>query len=886
MQTWTREIEYEILQKYLRVNKQSHSTINTLKVSSKQLTKLLVPKFIETILMWKVQKIIFYDISHSVYECFVTKFTSTNITDLEPISTSVIYNSIKSLCFLNYSWIQIAGLLETIAADVLYIVNCSFPVQANMNVFKLCHISKLHIIDSTLHGNFIADIIETFAHRKLEISICNISKHINDTVLDIFIISKKLLYQSRVNFVSVMKNFMCGYNTTKDQLQQLQTQELSNLERTIVTLVSDTKTMHERELFVFQNKQLIALHYVGKTSTKFSIELFSMLKRISTLKYFGITKCTTITAKTADDLATALSHNYKVIEQLFLNSELPMTHLLMIMNVLTKFINLKFFEIDNITNQVTEYLTLIISQNTPLQYFGITNSNLCTTSVIKIAKALQNASNLQELTITVSSTGATNVIATVISDNNKVQNLDLHDINLQTVCIFKTLSITNLQIRNKISSTKATENITPTVSYDLQLHISEKSFLIAAFTKALQSSFIFKKLFINNNITEETADDIAAAFSSHIQLEVFDISGNYIKTPSMIKIAKALQQTSTLQQLYINNNIIDETVNDIAAAIFSNTQLKEFSFGKNNLQSTCAIKIAKALQNISTLTKLNISDTHITDEAADDIAAAIYNNVELQELNISKNNLRSTGVIKIAKALQNISLTKLNISDTHITDEAVDDIAAAIYNNVELQELNISKNNLRSTGVIKIAKALQNISLTKLNISDTHITDEAVDDIAAAIYNNVELQELNISKNNLRSTGVIKIAKALQNISTLTKFNISDNHITDEAADDIATAICSNTQLQEFDVSKNNLRSAGAIKIAKALQNICTLTKLYINGNHITGGAADDIATVCSHNTQLQTFHFNRNSFTINKAFKLYVRCKGLLKCNTINIQY
>ena len=430
------EIEYEILQKHLRVNKQNNSTINILKVSSKQLTKLLVPKFIETVLMWKIQKILFYDITHSVYECFITKFTSTNTSDLEPISISVIYNSIKSLYFLNYSWIQITGLLETITADVLYIVNCSFPVQASTNVFKLCHISKLHIINSTLHENILVDIIETFGHRKFEISICNISKHINDTALYNFITSKKLLYQSRVNFVAVMKNFMCGYNTTKDQLQLLQSQELSNLEHTIVTLVSNTKTMHERELFVFQNKQLIALHYVGKTSTKLNTELFSMLRRISTLKYFGIAECTTVTAKTADDLATALSHNYKGLEQLFLNSKLPTTHLLMIMEVLIKFINLKVFEIDNITDQVTEYLTSIISHNTSLQYFGITNSNLCTTSVIKIAEVLQITSNLHELTIIVSSTGATNVIATVTPDSIKVQNLDLRDINLQTVAMY------------------------------------------------------------------------------------------------------------------------------------------------------------------------------------------------------------------------------------------------------------------------------------------------------------------------------------------------------------------------------------------------------------------------------------------------------------------
>ena len=925
------QIEYEILQKYLKVNKHNHSTINTLKVSSEQLTKLLVPKFIETVLMWKIQKIIFYDISHTVYKCFVTELTSSD-HELEPISISVIYNSIEDLYLLNYNWIQITRLLETIAADALYILNCSFPVQVNMNVFILCHISKLHIINSTLHENTIVDIIETFVHRKLEISICNISEHIDDAALYNFITSKKLLYQSRVNFVAVMKNFMCGYNTTEDQLQQLQSQELSNLEHTVVTLVSNTKAMHERELFVFQNKQLIALRYVGKvSSTKFATEMFFMLRRISTLKYFEIAKNATITAKGAKDLANVLSHNYNGLEQLFLNSKLPPTHLLMIMKVLAKFTNLKIFKIDNITDQVTEYLMSIISHNVHLRYFDITNSNLCTTSVIKIAKVLQNTSNLQELTITVSSTRATNIIAAVVSDNSKIQNLDLDDVNLQTICIFKTLSIANLQVKNNISSTEAAESIVPTISCDLllqELDISEKSFLIATFTKALQSIFIFKKLYINNKITEEAADDIAAAFSFSSQLKVFDISGRYVKTPSMIKIAEALQQISTLQQFYINDNITDKAADNIAAAIRSNTQLKEFCFSKNNLQSIGAIKIAKALQNISSLTKLTINDNHITDEAADDIAAAIYNNIELQELNVSKNNLRSTGIIKIAKALKDVSsLTKLNVSDNHITDEAADDIAAAIYSNIKLQELNVSKNNLQSAGIIKIAEALKNIStLTKLYINNNHITNNAAYDIATVFPCNAQLQELDISNNWFQATGIMVMASALQNIVTLTKLYIGNYSFTNEAAKSIAIVLHQNTELQEIDIGSNmndvTLSITGGLcknanltvlrmkvsnnseeavesiaaavasnielqvldisglitvntKFIKALQCISSLTSLCISNSEITDEVAGNLGVAISWNTQLQELDINNNNLKTTRTIKILKALKG-----------
>ena len=585
------EIEYDILQKHLKINKQN-STIKKLKVSSKQLTKLLVPKFIATILMWKVQQIIFYDISHTVYESFVTQFTTTIPIDQGEVFLSVTYDNNKDIYFCNYNWNQITTILERNSGAALYIVNCYFSLQPeNLNIIILSRISKLHIINSSLYEDTIVNILETFVERKLEISVCNTSKHVDDQALYNFITSKKLLYQSRVNFVAVMKNFMCGYNTTKDQLQFLQSQKLNDLEHAIVALVSDTKQTHEKQLFVFQNKQLTALHFVGKDSeTKFFTVLVAMPKRISTLKCFGIDKYT-ITSEVAVDIANnILSHN-NGLEQLYFNSKLRTIDLLKIMQVLAKFINLKILEIGN------------------------------------------------------------------------------------------------------------------------------------------------------------------------------------------------------------ENSISDEAADDIAAVIYSNTQLQEFDVSNNNLQSTGAIKIAKALQNISTLTKLYLNNNHITDLAADDIATVIYRSTQLQEVDVSRNSFQSTGAIKIAKALQNIStLTKLYLNNNHITDLAADDIATVLSRNTQLQELNISENNFQTTGAKIITKALQSgYILRKLYISNNNITAEAADDIAAVIHSNTQLQEVDVSRNRFQSTGANKIAKALQNISTLTKLYLNNNHITDLAADDIATVLSRNT---------------------------------------------------------------------------------------------
>ena len=105
--------------------------------------------------------------------------------------------------------------------------------------------------------------------------------------------------------------------------------------------------------------------------------------------------------------------------------------------------------------------------------------------------------------------------------------------------------------------------------------------------------------------------------------------------------------------------------------------------------------------------------------------------------------------------------------------------------------------------------------MTKLYIHNNNITNEAADDIAAAISCNIDLQELNLGSNNLQASGTTKIAKALQKLSSLIKLYINDNNITDEAADDIAAAISHETE--ELDVSGNDLKTVGVIKIAQSM---------------------------------------------------------------------
>ena len=90
--------------------------------------------------------------------------------------------------------------------------------------------------------------------------------------------------------------------------------------------------------------------------------------------------------------------------------------------------------------------------------------------------------------------------------------------------------------------------------------------------------------------------------------------------------------------------------------------------------------------------------------------------------------------------------------------------------------------------MIKITKGLQNIlSLVKFDISNNNVGEEAADDVATVLSHSTKLRELYLHNNNLKTAGISKIMKAMQDISTLTVFSISNNNVGEEAADDIAT---------------------------------------------------------------------------------------------------
>ena len=94
---------------------------------------------------------------------------------------------------------------------------------------------------------------------------------------------------------------------------------------------------------------------------------------------------------------------------------------------------------------------------------------------------------------------------------------------------------------------------------------------------------------------------------------------------------------------------------EVAATVHGNSCLQELYVFGTNFQTTDAKAIIKTLQYVNTLTKIVFANNNVSDETANDIATIVSNNVKLKVIEISGTKLQTSGsYYKDHEALQKI----------------------------------------------------------------------------------------------------------------------------------------------------------------------------------------------------------------------------------------
>ena len=685
--------------------------------------------------------------------------------------------------------------------------------------------------------------------------------------------------------------------------------------------------------------QVLELNH-NNLSISDTVKIFSEMKNISSLVTIT-TSHNIITDEAADELAAVLSHNIKIKEINFSFNDLSTSAIMIIFKGMKNISNLEKIDISHnmITDEASEIIATVLSCNKKLQSLDLSYNYFTSEGLVYIFECLKSIVYLRKLNVSSNeiTVKAAHSITTVLSLNSKLEELDLSRNNLLSagaikVCRTNLSKLTAFNISHNGITTKAAKDIATFLSRNKrleQLDLSHNSLLSAGVTNICNTnlSYLTTLNISHNGITVEAADDVSAFLSHNSKLQVLDLSCSDLQESGCMNVFKVLQNKSVLTSLKLSNcNVINEAADKLATVLLNNISLQELDLSYNNLSKSDSATILKGMKNISNLVTINIGHNMITDAAVDDLVCFLFCNASLKEIDLCSNCISASSAIKIFKGMEKISnLETINISHNMITDEAAENIATFLSHNSKLQTLNMSFNYLGSKGCIKIFNGMKNLS--NLNISHNNITAEATVNIAAVLSHNTKLKQLDISYNDLQTPGAIEIFQGIKHTSTLTKLNIAHNMITEEATEYVINILHNNTRLKELNLSDNSLlekdvimkimlssvhkfnnsvdqtankllkiitlqeldlsnisslQTAGIIKVFKELIHNSAFTKVNISRHPICQSAAYKLANILSKNNDLQELVMSYNNLQAQSINRILgaVKSSNLTKLN------
>jgi len=207
------------------------------------------------------------------------------------------------------------------------------------------------------------------------------------------------------------------------------------------------------------------------------------------------------------------------------------------------------------------------------------------------------------------------------------------------------------------------------------------------------------------------------------------------------------------------NNLQDEGVEALTPVISCHQSIIHLDLTQNNISAKVAKKLFKALVNNITLISLRIG------------------NIE----NVNKNRLGAKAVPKLNELLQTSQiLSFLDLRSTNLTDSGIALLCKGLVCCKTLTNLNLSKNDITSTGIEKFAPILYLTSITELDLSLNPLGNNGVKFLAEHLFERIEdgkslsrrgqkcnLVRLNLTETKFQENGVYHLCKQLVDYHSL-----------------------------------------------------------------------------------------------------------------------
>lgn len=178
--------------------------------------------------------------------------------------------------------------------------------------------------------------------------------------------------------------------------------------------------------------------------------------------------------------------------------------------------------------------------------------------------------------------------------------------------------------------------------------------------------------------------------------------------------------------------------------------------------------ICRTLTRNPHITHLDLSGNDVGPDGARSIAELLLQNETIVVLRLQAANL-GTGVSVLAHALRhNNTLTALDLSGITgihrncIWGGAAAALAESVSANAVLAHLNLAHTGLQRNAAAVVNSAAESLSLTSLNLSGNHLTDDACSALRQLFRTGKSsLEALDLSANSLTGTGLVRLCNGL-----------------------------------------------------------------------------------------------------------------------------
>ena len=340
-----------------------------------------------------------------------------------------------------------------------------------------------------------------------------------------------------------------------------------------------------------------------------------------------------------------------------------------------------------------------------------------------------------------------------------------------------------------------------------------------------------------NSMNFEDITDLLKYLRSVNNLHELDLCRTKFNESTFFIFISALHYCKDITSLVLtDNSLTEQEINGLITVFESVKNLKTLKLSKCILTETQANAILHKHEQVKNIVSLDLSHNAIQ---GNKIIVGICQLLSLEKLELSHNCVRFSPLPNLEGKRDHLStcMEVISLSSNHMKPDDISQFCSLIRSG--LLELYLDFNHVGHSvwSLCSLGEKIKHLKV--LSLANTDICDN-VDGLAFLLSLVRELEDLNLSSNNLMAKDFQQIQTPLSKLSQLKTLNLCMNGIGADGMKALADIFNEFPLLERLDMSSSYIREDEVSVLCKSLVSLKKLKYLNLSGNCIDVEVLDD----------------------------------------------